>query len=591
MNSQVNQHVNLNASKSTQHGLRLFLGLIPVILLLLCFLMLRLVNIADFPFFVDETRHIGRARIIWSFSDIHVSTTPGKFLLYYWMGAFGIPPNAAQWLSRSSVVIFSMLGAAGTFALARLWFSWASGLLALAILSVFPFMLFYERLALSDPMAASLVMLTAWWSVVVARRPTYRRALGLGLLLSVMMMGKILAAPLLVLPVLAILLVSPYTNHLLKLPWREMPKSAFQLLKETYSSYLILMFAVFMMIWGVLLLFYAIRVLSNPDVSPIVDNYLYRGLEVNLGLHQQRSNPLLINAERIVQGMFYMWRPLLLIVLAVSIPALWKHQKSITLFLLSTIIGMWVPLVVVAGQLSTRYLTLVGHLCVVLIAGGVWALRRELAGYTAVHKRVPHQVIWLPIIAIGIWIAGAGIPFWRTLIDDPTALALPDRDQHEYFRNQTGYAIQDILETVESLPPISSGVDVPVVIGMVRNCHYLPYHLEATRQYSLECPKIGHDSPDRPHIDLNAMLAQYGSIYVMVEEFDHEVSPQQIIYWCLVEGDAHHITTYQRPFDGVRVSLYEVVSMPLLNKVSTCGPEWIDVWMASAYRVASSNNK
>jgi hypothetical protein len=88
------------------------------------------------------------------------------------------------------------------------------------------------------------------------------------------------------------------------------------------------------------------------------------------------------------------------------------------------------------------------------------------------------------------------------------------------------------------------------------------------------------------------MLSQYGSIYVMVEEFERVplTSSQQIIYWCLIEGDPHHITTYQRPFDGVRVSLYEVSSMPLSNKVSTCGQEWINVWMASAYRVASSNN-
>lgn len=587
MNSQVEHRIKQHMVKQRQ-GLPLFLQLVSVVLLLLCFLLLRLVNVAEFPFFVDETRHIGRARIIWSFSDIHVSTTPGKFFLYYWMGAFGIPANAAQWLSRTSVVIFSMLGAAGTFALARLWFSWGYGLLALAILSVFPFMLFYERLALSDPITASLVILTTWWSVVVALRPTHRRALILGLLLSLMMMGKILAAPLLIVPIIAIVLVGSYSSHILALPWREMPNEVFVVIKDTYRPFLTRVFVVFGAIWGFLIVFYLLRGIIDPDsVRPIVDSYLYRGLEANLGLHQQQSNPLVVNTERIIQGMFYMWKPLLLIVLAISIPALWQQQKQILLFLLSMIIGMWIPLVVVAGQLSTRYLTLVGHLCVVLVVGGVWALQQELK-IRAVQQHIPRYVVWLPILTIGIWIAGSGIPFWRTLIDDPTALALPERDQHEYFRNQTGYAIQDILETVEILPPISLEVDVPVVIGMVRNCQYLPYHTESNRHYRLECPKIGHDAPYQPHVDLNMMLTQYEALYVMVEEFDIESDSQQILHWCLIEGKSQLITTYQRPFDGVRVSLYQVTSMPLLDKFSSCGAEWIQLWLASAHRVGSN---
>lgn len=590
LTNQINKHQSFNVPKQNSQGSSLFLNLLPMMLLLWAFLLLRLVNIADFPFFVDETRHIERARIIWSFSDLQTSTTPGKFLLYYWMGAFGMPANAAQWLSRTSVVIFSVLGAAATFALARRLFSWSAGIIALAILSVFPFMLFYERLALTDPMTASLVILTTWWSIVVAQHPTYRRSIGLGLLLSLMLMSKILAAPMLILPVLAMLLVSPFTLQALKLRLYQKPKAVFQLFKQTYLSYLIPIFGTVGLVWGMLLLFYVGRVLFDPDgVSPILETYLYRGLGTNLGLDEQQSNPLSDNMERLVQGMFYMWRPLLLLITAVSLPIVWRYQKTILLFLLTIIIGMWIPLVVVAGRLSTRYLTLVGHVCIVLIAGGIWALSRELRQQTF-HKRIPPYAAWLPIIAIGIWITSTGIPFWTTLIDDPTALVLPERDQHEYFRNQTGFAIQEILETVETLPPISSNVELPIVVGMVRNCQYLPYHIATTRQYDLECPQIGHDLPNRPHTDLNALLAQYGSLYVMVEEFDTSSSSPQIIYWCLIEGDAHHIATYQRPFNGVNISLYEVDSMPLVNKVSTCGQKWIKMWMASAYRFASSDN-
>ena len=139
---------NKNMTKQST-GFKTFLNILPIIGLLWLFFFLRLHDIADsLLFFVDETRHIERAQIIWSFSDLHTSTTPGKFLLYYWIGAFGLPDHETAWLARTPVALFAVVGAAGTFALARLLFSRFAGLLSIAILAVFPFMLFYERLSL-----------------------------------------------------------------------------------------------------------------------------------------------------------------------------------------------------------------------------------------------------------------------------------------------------------------------------------------------------------------------------------------------------------------------------------------------------------
>jgi hypothetical protein len=74
-------------------------------------------------------------------------------------------------------------------------------------------------------------------------------------------------------------------------------------------------------------------------------------------------------------------------------------------------------------------------------------------------KYPSYRYAFISTAIILIWGIGFGGRFWRTLINDPIHLELPDRDQHEYFRNQTGYALQDVVEDVSELPMISENSD------------------------------------------------------------------------------------------------------------------------------------
>ncbi len=552
-----------HAATADYAGLRVFVGILPVVALLLGFFFVR-AHVIDgpMPYFVDEIRHIERGRIVWSFSDTQTSTTPGKFLLYYWIGLFDLPDHLPGWMARTPVALFTMLGAAGTFALARLMFSRQTALLALAILGVFPFMTFYERLALSDSMTAALVVLMAWWSLVVLRQPTAKNGLILGVLLTFMLAAKILAVPLLIMPVLAVILLSKH--HFI---------SRFNLSQQSldawraYHKPLLVAFVLTGIIWGLLLGFYKYRQLTDPaGTSPIVDRYLYEGVRSNLHMAQQLSisGRLINNLRRTGEVVFYLWGPLLAGLTLISLPVLGKKQWRETVFLLAGVVVLWGTVIFSAGRLTTRYLMPVGHLWVILIAAGVLALQSEMNQRQGRWR----TFAWTPLAVLLIWGIAFGGPFYNKLVENPAELALPERDTYEYFQNQTGYAVRDVLQDVAQMPIISRDTDVPIVFGMVRTCSYLSNHISADvyNRLRIVCsPEYtewpGRDWPDNVmrYTYLNNLLAEHGPVYLMIEEFQEERDNRFLqIDPRILQGRLEWVATYHRPHNGVQVSLYIV---------------------------------
>ncbi|NDJ84715.1 MAG: hypothetical protein GYB66_02410 [Chloroflexi bacterium] len=528
-------------------GWQLFVRLLPVIGLFWLFFFLRVHRIENVLYFVDELRHIGRARLVWTFQDIDVSTTPKKILLYYYLGLFDLPFHLPGWLARTAVAIFTLLGAAGMFALARVLFSWRVGLLSLAILSFFPFMFFYDRLALSDPVTASMIAVVAWWSVLTVRRPTAQRGIVLGILMTIMLLAKTLALPLLGLPVLGVIFLSRHRPQ-----WDRPLLPQMLLLWRTYRRPALIAGVIVGVSWVVILGFYKLRQwTSDAPTTPIVNSYLY-----------QSAGPV-ANTERIVYGMWYLWGPLLILLLVAGIVVLSRRRFRPTWYLLAAAIPYWIALVVVAGQLSTRYLTLVGHLWVIMIAAGVVELSRAAAEWAADRSAWSQRVAYLPVAVLVVWVGAFSIPFWLTLLDEPVELSLPPRDEHEYFRNQTGYGLRDAMHDVARLPPISAGIDIPVVVGQVRNCSFLGHHIPAEPPVKVECRyftyKHRHEWPplEVRMTHLNEMLGRYGAVYVIAEDLEG----QAVIDPAMVAGDFELIKTYERPFDGFPVELYVVRSI------------------------------
>jgi hypothetical protein len=527
-------------------GLRIFIGLLPVIGLLWGFFFLRLFAVDIMPYFVDELRHVARGRLVWTFEDLDVSTTPRKIFLYYWLGFFNVPDVRPGWLARTAVAIFTLLGAAGTYATTRILFSRQVALASMAVLSIFPFMLFFDRLALSDPVTAALGIIVVWWSLLFIRRPNRHRTLVLGVLITLMLAAKVLALPLLIMPVLAVLLFSRQRLEVDRPLWPQVKEVWTYYYRKTFNGFLIIFG-----FWVFILTVYVIRRLSNPDeVSPIINSYLYTDSDQST------------NFFRIAEVLQLMWGPWLVVLLLLTVPVLLWRKPRQALFLLIGVTTMWVGVFLTANKLSTRYLTVVGHLWVIIIAAGAFVTKDEIARW--VKLPAFKAVAWTPVIVLAYWGVTFAGDFWITLVDEPDELALTQRDTHEYFRNQSGYALPDVLNDIADgkvLPVESRGSDVPVVEGIVRNCGFLTYHIEADTPIHVECYVYTHrhqdewPEPDVQFAHMQDNLERYGAMYVMVEQFREARPVVKMEY--LEEGVCLKLLdTYERPFDGVPIELY-----------------------------------
>src|SRR5690606_13869254 len=164
-------------------------------------------------------------------------------------------------------------------------------------------------------------------------------------------------------------------------------------------------------------------------------------------------------------------------------------------------------LLFVAGELSTRYVLIPGHLMVVLLA----------AGLVAFAERLPQPGSrMLPALILSIWLFVQALPFFTTLVSTPRQLALPERDRYEYFANQTGYGIRDGLLTISRMSNISENSDVPVVYGLVRGCPFLPTYIEDNVPLKIECS----DYENWTRVDLPELEQRYHDLVELTVIYD-----------------------------------------------------------------------
>jgi hypothetical protein len=212
--------------------MRRFLMRLAPIILLLCHFALRIHEPDVQQAHLDEGFHLSRALTVWNFEENPGRFAHGKMLLYFWLGLFEradgpgrctlhsstIPcawvhvdpetnvPTPLFPAARMSIAIFSMLTAATIYLLGRWLFHPYVGLLALALYAILPFAFFYERLAFADPLAAGMMTLGIWRSIVFARHPTRTQAVIMGLVLSLAVMAKMTMGLIVLLPLAAIVL-------------------------------------------------------------------------------------------------------------------------------------------------------------------------------------------------------------------------------------------------------------------------------------------------------------------------------------------------------------------------------------------------
>lgn len=523
-------------------GISRFLRLLPLVALLWGFLLLRILNIGDWlAYFVDELHHMDRARRVLEFSDLQTSTTPGKLLLYYYLAPFGLTEHFPGFVGRSAVALFSLVGAAGTYALTkRLVDAHRAGLLAVVVLAVFPLMVFHERMVLSDPLTAAFVVVVAWWSLIVAQRPTLGRASVLGVLVVLMLLAKIVAGPLLALPFLAVGLLSPKAIR-----WRENLVQQVLDIWRGYRPFILRAATIILAAWLPIMAFYVVRGLTTPDdTDPIVVDYIYAGVVPEY----DDSTPQVIQRNMAHLGEMFgtLWGAILIVLTVVAVLVLLRRRPQVAVYLLAGIAVYWVILAVLTARPNSRYYSLVGHLWVVLVAAGIWTLYRE-----GMVKGGVQRVFGVAAMALLVtWVALYGLPFALTAQHDPTDLPLPTAEENGYFANFTGYALTDAIYDVEARPAISHAHDQPLAYMAVRRCDYVPYHIPADTQIALLC---NVDVDDLLTQDILAAAQTFGSLYLIREDLEHFT-----IDMALLRPGLTLLSTYQRPYDGVVVEVYRV---------------------------------
>lgn len=523
-------------------GLRVFARLMPLLILFWGFFFIRIHNIDGWiAYFIDEVHHIDRARRVWTFSDLQVSTTPGKFLLYYWISLFDLPVHLPGWIARAPVALFALLGAAGTYALTKTLFSRSAALLSLLLLAVFPFMTFHERMVLTDPIAAVFVVLVAWRSVLLARKPQVSSAIVLGLLLCLMLAAKLHSFPLVMLPVLAVALFSQ--------PVIDLRHGVVGQLKRLWLKYrqALLVMGLFVGIWmAVLGIFYVARGLLDPsDTKPIVDDYIYAGLDAKFDTTVW--DVIELNLIHLEELFIYLWGPLLTGVMAVVTLYLLVRQPRKALYLLLGIMALWTLVIVVAARPNSRYFTLVGHLWIVLVAGGAWSIRDDLIQSSNWAVRL---LGWVPVALLIVWMMVFALPFSQQMMDDAVGLELPEKELNGYFRNVSGYGLRDALDYVAEQPPVSYGVDMPVVYSVMRECQYVPYHIPADTPLHIEC----YDHRFRlQEWRLHNILDIYGPVYMIRERLAEYEFQQPAL-----KARLQWLASFRRPHDGLYVDVYLV---------------------------------
>jgi len=502
--------------------------LIPAVGLLMLVLAVRAHDVLQMPVFVDESLHIMRGKVVWTFSDLGESLNPKKLLFYYWIGFFGLNAPESVWLARTATALAALPGAALTYALGKRLFNPWAGLLALGLYLLVPFMVFFERLALADSFTATICLALIYTSLDFAKKPTLKQGLVVGAMLGLAALAKLTALPLALVPVISAWLFG-----------KTQPIRA-------YVRPLIAAGIVFALLLTPPFAYVVIREITGTKDRVVVEEYLYTT--------DDRGEQILDNTERVFRAAVTLLSPEIVALVAVMMAYLaWRKPRELV-FLGASIALAWGSVIVIAGALSTRYLVIGVPPLLVLIAGGV----TDATGFVhREHRHVPNwravaRLYWIAWALLGLWVVSYAVPFILKTYHDPTELDLPTRDRWEYFTNTSaGYALRELAADVTTL---DTGEDGKIhVIGFVPNCHSLPLYWTEPNRVVLDCPLFKWDTTKQQEmtVHLMALAEQHETLYMAVEPMNVYDLGQLPLEWV-------ELADYSRPHDGIPVVLYQI---------------------------------
>ncbi len=177
-------------------------------LLVAFFLGSRLFSLLKMPVFIDEAIHIWWAREIHG-GTIAAGFLEGKWLSIVLMSLSLVAPGDDLWLVRFTAVLAGLLTVVAIILTGRSLFSMRVALFATLLYLVFPFALFYNRLALADGIVAAFGAWVLYISIKTVRLTRGGYSVILALLLMLSMLAKFAGVLFFVIPPLAVLMLFP----------------------------------------------------------------------------------------------------------------------------------------------------------------------------------------------------------------------------------------------------------------------------------------------------------------------------------------------------------------------------------------------
>lgn len=486
-------------------------------------------NILAMPVFVDESLHMMRAQVAYQFTDPKASFLPAKLLLYYYFGLFDLQDHNGLWISRQALALMSPLAASLSFAIVHsLTRSYWKSLVTIWLHGLTPLLIFFERMAMSDPFVMTLALSVVWASIHFARKPTPKRAALTGFLLGLTLLAKLTALPLMIVPILGLYFLGRY-------PVEIGFKSAWHILSANFK-HLAICYGVVGLILLPFVSYMLYREINPPDEKPeVVDSWLFTPAERNrieqIGYNLETYAESLSKFNALVMLVF-------IVILVVSVLNRRYDAKEAYIFL--SLFATWGFIVVAAAFPSTRYLVLGFPLVLIFITA-------FFPDFDYASNSI--GLIVLPLAGCAAVILG--LNFVGHIWSDPSTLDLGKQDRWEYVTHtSSGYGLRDAAPDILYLPEIDS--QIPLT-GFVGNCHSLRWYFPENHKVDLHCPYFKFNESMIP-----AVMAEWEQKVNDVGEWYFLVEDAGIIDFRSMNVTPELIASYDRPQNGVRVWLYRV---------------------------------
>lgn len=470
----------------------------------------RIIGLASYPAFIDETIHIDSASKLLEISPLY-NVHIGRTLTIWWYALFQPQQADPIWIARMATVIISMLGIAMMLRLSQQMTdssnAYASLLMALFILFS-PYHYFFERLALADSVAASFVLVAIGIGYRLRNRVNFQDA--------------VLCGGCLALGILAKVNVLPYAGVVLAVPVAFAFRHALGRIVQWFGV------ALTSLIMPILAFEILVRLTGNGWLGAIF-NY------VDARTHS--SNFLANGIENILQTgewLFAYMHPLIALTLLISAVVLIIQRRwYLTLVTLAPMLPMWFT-----DPQQSRY-----WLIPVMLLG--LALSVTITELVSNQKSKTRWSQAIPVVALIIWGSVIWVPQALTTLYNPVNVQIPYDERGQYVRSDAiafGFA-----EIADIIPDSDSDTEIRI-LGLVANCHGLRYTFWDS--YTVLCTTMNPSGSDIPAL-LQWVESERGALtYVVLE--DVPFVPETI------QGDLLGVIEHES--ERPRLRIYEIDS-------------------------------